>query len=234
MAFKGFGRKKQVAAAPPATGALEADHSGDTKRYAEAFVLPRLREARMTLIAFVALIVAVLEAGALILLRPMHERVPYIAEFTEDGGIRRDERFQMLEAQGAVKQPQLNYFVKLWVRRLFTIDSMLSGNLERLAPWVRGAAANELVDWLSRLDRPVAKRSGQPDLTREVSKLVISYGSGRVIFVHVDLTEKLSGVETARYKKLLQIEYSLLPELVDEEAGNPIGLAITHFTVADA
>lgn len=213
---------------PPGTLRSDLDPSAP-KRYAEAFVFPRLREGRMTLIACLAMVVAIAEAGALITMLPLKERIPYFARIDDTGTLVPDERVVAVKAEN-VKQAQVSYFLKLWTRNLLTIDAQLRSNLPRTAIWVQGAGANELTEWLEKIDRPAERLGREPTLTREVAKVVMTYGQGKTAFAHIELVERNAGNEVRRLKKLMQVDYDLTDQLSDD---NPIGLVILHFTVAD-
>lgn len=216
---------------PPPPGTLASDHTpGASKRYAEGYVLPRVREARALVIMAGALLVAGLEGIALIRLIPLHEKVPYMATLNEDGRLVPDPRVKAVRIEN-VQQAQITASLKRWSRYLLTIDSQLKTNFPKTALWVRGSAVAELDAWLEKEDRPYERQAKDPALTREVANIVITYGQGKTAFLHVELVERNAGVELRRLKKLIQTDYDTIADQVSEE--NPIGAAITHFSVAN-
>jgi hypothetical protein len=201
------------------------------KRWFETFIAPVLQSARLFILCVLFGLIAVVEGVALSMLIPLHDKVPYLAEINEDDGkLRESAKFKPLTNEG-VKQRQLEYFLKLWVRWVIPINSQTNSNLPKAAGWVRGAAAHELNDWLEKIDRPAERQIKEPNLTREIHKMVVTYGQGRTAFIHLELIERNAGIETRRIKKLLQLDFELLPEAVTDD--NPIGLSPVHFTVAD-
>jgi len=214
---------------PP--GTLASDHkAGASKRYAEGFVLPRVREARALMFGAGALIIAILEGIALTQLIPLHEKVPYMATLNEDGRLVSDPRVKAVRIEN-VQQAQITASLKRWSRYLLTIDSQLKVNFPKTALWVRGSAVAELDAWLEKEDRPYERQAKDPALTREVANIVITYGQGKAAFLHIELVERNAGVELRRLKKLIQTDYDTIADQVSEE--NPIGVAITHFSVAN-
>lgn len=201
------------------------------KRWFEAFIAPVIEGGRVYRLSVIIGIIAIFEAAAIWRLIPLHERVPYLAEWDEDEGkLREVGQFKPLSAEH-VKQRQIDFHVKNWARWIFTIDSQTKRSLEKAAPWVRGAASNELTEWIDKRDRP-GEKARDPDYTRSIEKkIAVTYGQGKTVFLHIELVERRQGVEIGRLKRLLQADYELLPEQLSDE--NPIGLAIIHFTVGD-
>lgn len=217
---------------PVLPGTVPSDVTGEGKRYYETFVAPVIKFSRERIVNTVLVAVVLFQAIGISQLIPLHERIPFIAEFDEnDGRLKQDERFKVVGVEN-VKQKQIDFFARRWARCLWTIDSQLRVNLDTCGRWVRGAAANELLDFYS-IDRAVERLTKEPTLTREfVRKPVITYGQGKTLFMHFELVEKNNGVEIRRTKKIMQIDYALVPELADDDE-NPIGFVITHFTSAE-
>lgn len=216
---------------PGPAGTEATDFSpGAAKRYGEAFVLPRIREARAIVFAAAALGVAILEGVALVRMVPLHEKVPYMATISDDGRLVPDERYKAVRIEN-VQQAQITASLKRFARYLLTIDSQLKSNFPKTALWVRGAAVAELEAFLDKDDRPYERQVKDPALTREVANIAITYGQGKTAFLHIELVERNAGVEVRRLKKLIQTDYDTLSDQVSEE--NPLGVAISHFSVAN-
>jgi type IV secretory pathway component VirB8 len=218
--------------APAPPGTLAADMlPGSSRRYGEAFVLPRVKLAKAIVSRAGILLVAILEGIALVILVPLHEKVPYIATYDDSGHLVPDERYTVVKIEN-VKEAQISASLKRFARYMFTIDSQLKVNFPNTALWVRGAAVNELDGWLQKTDRPYERQAKDTALTREVANVSVTYSQGgRNAFLHIELVERNAGTETRRYRKLLQADTDLASDQVSEE--NPIGLAITHFSVSD-
>ncbi len=215
---------------PPA-GALPSDfHPGAAKRYGHAFVLPRIQLAKALVSRAGVLLVAILEGVALIMLLPLHEKVPYMAAYDDAGHLVADERYKVVKIEN-VQQAQITASLKRFARYMFTIDSQLKVNFPKTALWVRGSAVNEINDWLEKTDRPYERQIKEPTLTREVASVAVTYSQGHTAFLHIELVERNAGTEIRRYKKLLQADHDQVSDQVSEE--NPIGLALAHFSVSD-
>lgn len=216
---------------PPPAGVLTTDFLPNAKkRYAEISVKPFLASARASTLAAAALLIAILEGVALVRLIPLHEKVPYMATFDENGRLAPDERYRPVRIEN-VQQGQIGASLKRFARYMFTIDSQMKLNFPKTALWVRGAAVNELIEWLEKTDRPFERQAKEPTLTREIAGLAVTYGSGKTAFLHLELVERTGGTEIKRYKKLLQIEYDTLSDQVNED--NPLGVVAAHFSVGD-
>ena len=215
--------------APP--GARSSDFlPGAAKRYGHAFVLPRILLAKALVSRAGILLVAILEGVALVMLLPLHEKVPYMAAYDDAGHLVADDRYKVVKIEN-VQQAQVTASLKRFARYMFTIDAQLTTNFPKTALWVRGAAVNEINDWLEKTDRPYERQTKEPTLTREVAGVAVTYSQGHTAFLHVELVERNSGTEVRRYRKLLQADYDLVSDQVSEE--NPIGLALNHFSVSD-
>lgn len=219
--------------APQLPGVAPSDFvPGAQKRWYEAFVAPFVDGARNYRISLLLALIALFEGLALWQLIPLRERVPYLAEWDEtEGKFRETGQFRPLSPE-TVQQRQIDFHARNWTRWILTIDSQTKSNLERASTWVRGAGVNELVDWIEHRDRPGERQAKDPDYTRSIEKkIAITYGQGKTLFLHLELVERRRGVETTRLKKLLQIDYDLVPDQYSDD--NPIGLAIIHFTIGD-
>ncbi|AEV26936.1 type IV secretory pathway, component VirB8 [Azospira oryzae PS] len=225
-------RREVHGTATPLPGTIKSDLlPGAKKRWFEAFIAPLLETSRVYRFTVFVCLIALIEAGALYRLIPLHERVPYLADWTEDGQLREVGQFKRLTPEN-VQQVQVNYHAKTWAKRLLTIGSQTKTNLEAAASWVRGAGVNELNEWLET-DRPGERLASNPDYTRTIEKeIVVTNGQGKTLFLHIELVERNKGVITGRPKKILQIDYDLVPQMMNDR-DNPIGLAIIHFMVGD-
>lgn len=227
------GRAAESPPQAPLPGSIRKDFlPGAKKRWFEFFIAPFAERNRSYQISFIVGLIALVEAGALYRLIPLKERVPYLADWEENTGqLVEVGRFKPLSAEN-VQQQQIDFHLKNWIRWVLVINSQTKTNLERAEPWVRGAAVNELRDWLEK-DKPGEKQVSDPDYSRTIEKkIAVTYGQGKTLFIHVELVSRKQGVELVREKKLVQIDYDiLLKDQFTEE--NPIGAAVIHFTVGD-
>jgi hypothetical protein len=67
----------------------------------------------------------------------------------------------------------------------------------------------------------------------------VSFNEDRnLAFIDLVWIEKVAGVERERRRKLVTLEFGLIPPKAAErsardDADNPLGLAITHFTISE-
>ncbi len=201
------------------------------KRWFEFFIAPVIESNRLFVIAVMMGGIALVEGLALYQLIPLHQRVPYLAEPDEEGKLREVASFKPLTVETA-QQADIKFHLRRWARWIFTVDSQTKTNLENATPWVRGAAANQLTEWVEKRDRPGERQARDPDYTRTIEKkIAVTYGQGKTVFLHIELVEKHQGIEIGRQKKLLQIDYEQLPDQLSDD--NPVGVAIINFTIGD-
>ncbi len=199
-----------------------------------------LADLRRTNIIYAA--IAVLAVGGLVTVTPLRKIVPFFYEVDSSTG--------RISVSGTVAQ-ELNvsdaniaYFIRLWVTRVVTINAAtLKENLPNAYKWTRGSAQAELDDWTEKTDKTASRLSKNPGLTREIVGIpTVSFSEGRSIaFVDFVWAEKVNGVEVDRRRKLMTLEFGLLsPTITAKDAkealqstDNPLGLAITHFTLND-
>lgn len=217
---------------PSLPGQIKSDFLNDSTRYFETFIQPSIALSRSNIRELLLLVAVLLQAGGYFYLLPLKERIPFIAEFNEQSGkLEADDRFKVLGVEN-VQDKQIYFFTRQWVKNLWTIDSQLRVNLPKTANWVRGAATNELSTFIDK-DKAQERLVRDPNITRElVKKPSITAGAGKTLFVHLELAEKVNGVEVRRLRKLIQLDYELLSEVANDDE-NPIGLVFVHFAHTD-
>lgn len=178
--------------------------------------------------------VAVLAVVGLVLLLPLRKRVPYFFEVDSSTG--RVALTNRVAEELKVTDSNTSYFLRLWVARLVTINAAtLKDGLPSAYRWTRAGAQKELDDWVDqdKTAERIAKVSG---LTREILGVpTVSYNEEKTVaFVDFVWVEKVQGVERERKRKLLTLDFGLVPpKRADEDPDNPLGIAITHFTLQD-
>lgn len=163
------------------------------------------------------------------------KRVPYFLEV--DGTTGRVAASNRTAEEFKPKENNISYFIREWVYLVILMNaSTLKESLPKAITWTRGAATNELDDWILNVDKTASRMSTTSGLSREiVGTPTVSYNeSGKVAFVDVIWLERVNGVEIRRQRKLLTLEFGFVEDMaVDIQAKNPLGLAITHFTISD-
>jgi hypothetical protein len=231
--------KREIAPAPALSGAVREDFlPGSKKRFFEAFIAPILEQAKQGRTIVILGIVVICQALALWQLFPLKERIPYVAAWDENAGqFRETGQFKPLTPE-TVQQRIVDFQARNWVRWVLTIDSQTRGNLERASTWVRSSAVNELQAWIEK-DHPGDRRVKDPDYTRTIEKkIVVTYGQGKTLFLHIELIERNKGIEIGRNRKLVQIDYDMVQsqqsgQVDDDDTKNPIDLAVIHFSIGD-
>ncbi len=177
----------------------------------------------------------------LVLTLPLRKEVPYFYEVDSSTG--RVGLSDRASTQLKVSDQNVAYFLRLWTARLVTINAgTLREGLPSAYRWTRGAAQVELDTWTNDEDKTATRISRTPGLTREVLGVpTVSFNEDQTLAV-IDFVwvEKVSGVEKDRRRKLLTLEFGVVPPKPGDrkrnpadDADNPLGIAITHFTIND-
>lgn len=183
----------------------------------------------------ILVIVALLSLLCLAVALPLQKRIPYFFEVDSSTG--RVALTNRVGQELKVTDTNISYFLRLWTARVVTINAgTLKEGLPSAYRWTRGAASRELDDWTTLVDKTTQRIVKSPGLTREIiGSPTVSFNEERnVAFIDFVWLEKVDGIERERKHKVLTLEFGLTPPRgAEEEADNPIGLAITHFTVND-
>jgi type IV secretion system protein TrbF len=197
--------------------------------YSAAFLTPLIRENRAYTVAFALLVVCVVQACALFRLIPLKEKVPYMVEVESVTG--RVEVSEKTFTKFKVSQGNVDYFLRRWVDRVESIDTLTDENLSKAIAWTRGDAVREFEEYTAGIPALVEKT---PGLKRVVKHRSINYlKEGEVAIVRFDLIESIGGVVVATRPRILSANINLIPPKPDsdEERDNPVGLVITHFSL---
>lgn len=185
--------------------------------------------------------VALISLCSLVLAFPLKKRVPYFFEVNSaTGQVALSDRVveELKDTDSSVA-----YFLRIWVARVMTINgATIKDTLPAAYKWTRGSASNELDDWSENVDRTAVRIAKTPGLTREILGVpTVSFNEDRsVAFVDFVTLERENGIEKpgGRKRRLIALEFATLTTQASrrdaaEEADNPLGITITHFTVQD-
>ena len=176
-----------------------------------------------------ALLVAFLIAG------PLHKRIPYFLEVDSSTG--RIGLTNRVAEELKVSDKNTAYFLSLWTARIVTINAAtLKEGLPSAYRWTRAGAQIELDEWTEKTDKTAERIGKTPGLTRELlGRPSVAFNEDKnIAFVDFSWIEKVNGVERERKRKLLTLEFGMVPlKNADDDPDNPLGIAITHFTIND-
>lgn len=176
-----------------------------------------------------ALLVAFLIAG------PLHKRIPYFLEVDSSTG--RIGLTNRVAEELKVSDKNTAYFLSLWTARIVTINAAtLKDGLPSAYRWTRAGAQIELDEWTEKTDKTAERIGKTPGLTRELlGRPSVAFNEDKnIAFVDFSWIEKVNGVERERKRKLLTLEFGMVPlKNADDDPDNPLGIAITHFTIND-
>lgn len=182
----------------------------------------------LTAIAAVCLI-------ALVTALPLKKRIPYFFEVdTASGRVGLTNR---VAEELKVSDKNVAFFMSLWTARVVTINAAtLKDGLPSAYRWTRAGAQTELDEWTEKTDKTAERIAKTPGLTRDLlGRPTVSFNEDRnIAFIDFAWIEKVNGIERERKRKLLTLEFGTVPlKNADEDPDNPLGIAITHFTIND-
>jgi VirB8 protein len=218
----------------PAVGSHEAVASGagvylDLVAGLKKHVIDLQRDKRLWQAA------ALLALMAIAMMLPLRKREPYFLEVNSvTGSVAMSNR---VVQELKVSDQNIAFFLRIWTARMVTINgTTLREGLPSAMRWARGAAANELDTWSEKDDRTVERITKTPGLTREILGVPnVSFNEDRnLAFIDFVWLEKINGIERERKRKLLTLEFGLVPpKSAESDPDNPLGMAISHFTIQD-
>lgn len=234
----GFIRTRKRGGAPtPAHHPLPAtatDHGAQA--WFEAFGMPFVRE-NWSLLLNVILGIALAVVGLLAM------RLDDRASRAEEGPLVLVGDVQTGEVRVSQKslrrfEPgELNkvWFLREWVRMFQTWNAATTTDELRTAySWTRGTATAQFKDWLNQ-NQPVRALEEDPTLSKELSNVTVNFLEHNACVVRYTLTTRHGTGAPESQKYVLTANYVLSqPKNAREldQAGNPLGLSITHFTIA--
>ena len=177
-----------------------------------------------------ALLIAFLIAG------PMHKRIPYFIEVDSSSG--RVGMSSRIAEELKVSDKNIAFFLNLWTARVVTINAAtVKEGLPSAYRWTRGGAQTELDEWSEKTDKTAERIGKTPGLTRDLlGRPSVAFNEDKnIAFIDFSWIEKVNGVERERKRKLLTVEFGFVPpkssDKEPEDPDNPLGIAITHFTI---
>ncbi len=181
--------------------------------------------------------VGLLAVVGVVIALPLKRTVPYFYEVDSSTG--RVGITNRIAEELKVSDKNIAYFLRLWVARVVTINAAtLKEGLPSAYRWTRGAAQTELDDWSEKEDRTAERITKTTGITRDLLGVPnVSFNEDRnLAFIDFVWLEKVNGIERERKRKLITLEFGVLPPKAGErnatdDADNPLGLAITHFTI---
>jgi len=237
MLFGFLRTRREGVALTPAHHPLPATATEHGARaWFEAFGLPFVRSNW-------SLLLNVLLGVALIVLALLAVRLADRAERAEEGPLLLVGDAQTGEVRVSQKslarfEPgELNkvWFLREWVRLFQTGNAATTKDDLKLAyAWTRGTATAQFKDWLNQ-NQPVRALEEDPTVSRELSNITVNFLEHNASVIRYTLTTRRGAHPPDAQKYVLTANYVLSQpqnERELEQAGNPLGLSITHFTIA--
>ena len=128
------------------------------------------------------------------------------------------------------------WFFREWVRMFQTWNvATTKDELKTAYSWTRGAATAQFKEWMNQ-NQPMRALEEDPTLSKEISNITVNFLENNACVIRYTATTR-HGAKAPELpqKYVLTANYVLMQpknELELEQAGNPLGLSITHFTIA--
>ena len=127
------------------------------------------------------------------------------------------------------------WFLREWVRMFQTWNAATTTDDLKVAySWTRGTGTAQFKDWLNQ-NQPVRALEEDPTVSKELSNVTVNFLEHNACVVRYTLTTRRGTNPPESQKYVLTANYVLNPPMNAREldrAGNPLGLSITHFTIA--
>lgn len=191
----------------------------------KVFEEPRVADRNKSAFILALLVVIAIMALTLNILMPLKQAVPYFIESdARSGAVAVSSR---IAREFKPETNHIIYFVKLFIRDAFTVDSRLTTELyfPEASGMVRGDATQQLRKYV--IEKKVLETiATTPNFKRDVKLISVpSFISEGVILARYTLSD-----DTKRYA--MTIHYTIIPPETDEKRlSNPIGFYITDFVI---
>lgn len=191
----------------------------------KVFEEPRVADRKKSTLILALLAVVAVMSLTINTMLPLKQSVPYFIEADAQSGA-----VAISTKTAREFKPETNhiiYFIKIFVRDVFTVDSRLTTELyfPEASGMVRGDARQQLRDYI--IEKKVLEAiATDPNFKREVKLISVpSFISEGVILARYTLSDG-----TKRYA--MTIHYTIIPPETDEQRlRNPIGFYVTNFVI---
>ncbi|WP_198034210.1 type IV secretion system protein [Acidihalobacter ferrooxydans] len=175
-----------------------------------------------------ALAVALVEAGALVALIPLHKVEPYVIKVNTNGAI-----VSSGVAQSSVRPStaQITYWVGQFAKNLYTIEpGQTRANVAQAYYLTQGAAVGQFSRFMEK-HNPVRLLQANPALRVTVKIQGVSEIARNTVYVTGQVVNHLTGRRAALG---MTVSYALAPpKTVSAAMNNPLGIHITNFVIQE-
>lgn len=178
---------------------------------------------------------AVAACGALLLLMPLKQTVPYVVDVNKTTG----EVTVPAQSEWAEFKPDWaieSFFLRRWVSDLFTINQYTMQTTDpRAQAFLRGSNAIAEFKAFREQDQTYTRLAQNPTLVRNVTvkSLTPIAGTNNGAVADVELTTLSGGNKTVDHRLVTLYWVILKPSDVSEARDNPVGIYITDFRISN-
>jgi type IV secretory pathway TrbF-like protein len=203
-------------------------------KFAEIYGSAMVNSGRLFVISVVSLMLAITAVGAVMVLTPLKEVIPYVIEVNAGSGlVNKPIEVQKITPNIAVVKAEL----ARWAEAVYTIDPLRTNDLFKYANVrARGKAIAQFSEFRSR-EQVFSRLQREAGLVREVKVSSGDASQTGVAFIFLQTLERTGNqsVEDSKVKRYrLTIHYQL--DSPREEAlllANPLGLYVNFFNEAE-
>jgi len=202
--------------------------------FAEIYGSSKVASARFFILSLVAMGLALVAVGALLMLMPLKEVRPWVVEVnTTSGVVNRPVEVQKITPNVAVVKAEL----ARWVEAVYTIDALRTPELYKYAnSRSRDKAIGQFTEFRVR-ERTFERMQKEPGLVREVRVTSVDASQSGIAFVFLTTVERMGKeVSTAEKTKnyRLTLHYQIDPAKSEIELlSNPLGIYVAFFNEAE-
>lgn len=201
-----------------------------TDKFAEIYGSALVSQGRMFVLAVLMSLVAMFAVIAMFMLADKSTAVPWLVEFTEEGGIRnKPVKIESINPTQAVIKAELAKFIV----NIFTIDKALTPRkFAEANVMTKGLATTQFTEF--RASENVMQRLiKEPDVTRVANVSSVDVSTPGVAFVFLTTDEArgaLTGMVKAKWR--VTLKYELVPPKTEADLlANPLGLYVNAMNI---
>lgn len=200
--------------------------------WAERMGEPIVERNRWFLVSIVLLIGLVACLSALNMLMPLKTAVPMIIKIDRATGEIVGKPVEVAAFKPG--EAEKKYFITRWIRDIIDLEpGITERNLREAFGFVRGKASDEYKDFMKQT-RPLARLMEEKTLTRKTDIVSFNFTTENAASVRFQTEERQAGASPVIKRYAAFITYEIYPPKTDREiVENPLGLFITHFTIAE-
>ena len=199
--------------------------------WAERMGEPIVEKNRWFVVSIVLALALAASLSALNLLMPLKTAVPWLVRVDRQTG----EVIGVTQVKDLkVGDAEKKYFISRWIKNIVDLEQgTTEPNLRQAFLFVRGKAVEEYKDFMTKT-RPLPRLQEQKTLTRKTDIVSFNFQADNSASIRFETEERVDNTKPVIKRYAAYVTFEIVPPTTDREIiNNPLGLFITHFTIAE-